>query len=346
MDTLLSAIRVLNNRTGLAGNPSFDCFVGSSFISIRSGSADTAELADLVIGPGLPSRKDSLISSRAPLITVEGAATVSLLNIYIRGKTRITSAGMGVTNNLPNANAGHYGSAAVTTPWTWDQTFHTFIGSLPNSVQPINLRFGSSRAFDTNAAIPGALSYYQDGSGKLLPNHIHLLTSAGAVPSDNDAGPFFDQFIHAPLSLSVQGSWQAAGEAQAVTTLPRIQGFVGKFGSNGHSATKTRGVLGGNADVVAPETGFSLSLTGIPDAAGGRSIFQRAGIAVGAAASTARVTFDASSTAPGDGFPTGLNPVITSDTSGAAALNVGLRSYLRGISTANAITIPATNVIL
>jgi hypothetical protein len=193
--------------------------------------------------------------------------------------------------------------------------------------------------------VSNALSYYQDGSGKLLPNHIHLLTSAGAAPADNDAGPFFDQFIHAPLSLSVQNAWARAFETGA-TTLPRLQGFVGKFGSNGHSATKTRGVLGGNADVVGSETGFTLSLTGSPEAVSGRSIFQRAGIAVGAADSTARVTFNASSTAPGDGFPTGLNPVITTDTSRSAALNVGLRSYLRGISTANAITIPVTNVIL
>ena len=340
VDTLINAIRTLNGR-----NATFESFCTTSLISIGGGSADVVELNDLVIGPGLPSRKDSNGGRRPPLITVEGAAAVNLFNIYIRGKTRITSAGMGVTNNLPNANEAHYGSAAVATPWTWEQTFHTFIGALPGGVQPINLRFGTSRSFDTNPAVSNALSYYQDGSGKLLPNHIHLLTSAGAAPADNDAGPFFDQFIHAPLSLSVQNAWARAFETGA-TTLPRLQGFVGKFGSNGHSATKTRGVLGGNADVVGSETGFTLSLTGSPEAVSGRSIFQRAGIAVGAADSTARVTFNASSTAPGDGFPTGLNPVITTDTSGSAALNVGLRSYLRGMSTANAITIPVTNVIL
>jgi hypothetical protein len=57
-------------------------------------------------------------------------------------------------------------------------------------------------------------------------------------------------------------------------------------------------------------------------------------------------TFNASSTSTGEGFPTGLNPVMTTDTSGSAALNVALRSYLRGISTTNAITIPSTNLVL
>jgi hypothetical protein len=37
---------------------------------------------------------------------------------------------------------------------------------------------------------------------------------------------------------------------------------------------------------------------------------------------------------------------LTTDTSGDAALNVGLRSYRRGISPEFGISIPATNVIL
>jgi hypothetical protein len=78
----------------------------------------------------------------------------------------------------------------------------------------------------------------------------------------------------------------------------------------------------------------------------GRSIFQRAGIAVGAADSTARVTYDDQGQNFGEGFPAGENPPVTTDTSGGAALNVGLRSYRRGISPEFGISIPATNVIL
>jgi hypothetical protein len=106
-------------------------------------------------------------------------------------------------------------------------------------------------------------------------------------------------------------------------------------------------VLGGNGGNLDLETGFTFLLSEFNTNTGNaRTIFQRAGLTSAEADSASQPTFNASSTATGDGFPTGLNPVITTDTSGSAALNVGLRSYLRGISTANAITIPATNVIL
>jgi hypothetical protein len=193
--------------------------------------------------------------------------------------------------------------------------------------------------------VVGGQTYYQDATGKLLPNHIHLLTNTGAVPGDATSGPFFDQFIHAPQGLFVVQAWQASFEV--APTLPRLQGFVGAFGSNGHNAVKTRGVLGGNnAFNDYTEVGFTFSILFTPLATNGRSIFQRAGVADGTADSTARVTYDNQSQPFGTGFPTGETPLITTDTSGGAALNVGLRSFRRGISAEFATEILPSNLIL
>jgi hypothetical protein len=340
VDTLLSAMRVANNRS-----PAYRSWTTGGLIALRGGGNDSATLRDLVFGPGLPSRKEDLSGVRNPLITIEGAVTVNLRNVYIRGKTRVTSAGAGVTNNVSLANSGHYGSATVSAPWTWDQSYHTFIGAAPRYGLPITVTFGSGVRFNTNTSLASASTYYQDGTDKLLPNHIHLLTSAGAVPSDANSGPFFDQFIHAPVALNVSQAWQGTTESTQAS-LPRLQGFVGKFGSNGYNSTKTRGVLGGNAGALDPETGFTFLLGEAVRANSGRSIFQRAGIAVGAADNTARVTYDDQGQNFGEGFPAGENPPVTTDTSGGAALNVGLRSYRRGISPEFGISIPATNVIL
>jgi hypothetical protein len=340
VDTLLSAMRVANNRS-----PAFRSWTAGSLITLRGGGNDSATLRDLVFGPGLPSRKEDLGGARDPLITIEGALTVNLRNAYIRGKTRVTSAGAGVTNDVSAANSLHYGSATVSAPWTWDQTYHTFIGAAPRYGLPMTVTFGGGSKFDTNSSLVSASTYYQDGTGKLLPNHIHLLTSAGTAPSDANSGPFFDQFIHAPVALYVSSAWSTISESTQAS-LPRLQGFIGKFGSNGYNSTKTRGVLGGNAGGLDPEIGFTFLLGDKVDANSGRSIFQRAGIAVGAANSTARVTYDDQSQNFGEGFPAGENPPLTTDTSGDAALNAGLRSYRRGISPEFGISIPATNVIL
>jgi hypothetical protein len=183
----------------------------------------------------------------------------------------------------------------------------------------------------------------------LLPNHIHLLDNAGAVPADNDTGPFFDQFIHAPQGLFVVQAWFSALEGDGVPTLPRLQGFVGKFGSNAYNTTKTRGVIGGNSGIGpadSPEEGFTFSLLSMPNANDGLSIFQRAGVAVASTNLSARPTYNDQSQAFGTGFPTGGNPVITTDTSGGAALNVGLRSFRKGISAEFATTIVPSNVVL
>jgi hypothetical protein len=344
VDTLLSRIRVLNR----SGATTYDCITIGPLIRLSSQAADVVNIFDCVFGPSLPSHKDSLGAGRDPLIMVDTSATIFFRNNYIRGKTTITSAGIGVTAGVPLANVAHYGTAAVNAPWTWEQTHHTFIGATPRTTQSLSLEFGSPNIrVDTSPGLAFARSYYADLTGKLLPNHIHLLDNSGAVPSDNNTGPFFDQFIHAQTRLFVGSAWVGFNEMQHQVIGNRRQGFVGKFGRNGYNSTKTRGVLGGNAGSLDAETGFTLVLGEATRPNGGvRTIFQRAGLTSAEADSAALPTFNASSTATGDGFPTGLNPVITTDTSGSAALNVALRSYLRGISTANAITIPSTSVIL
>lgn len=343
VDTLINSLRILNGR-----NPAYDSWTGGGLFNVKSGTSDQCVIRDCVFGPGLPSRKDALGGTRDPLIVVSGPAEIWIHNIYFRGKTTITTAGMfsGIANssigNLPQAGSAHYGSAAVPAPWTWSQTYHTFIGSESGKFNNINIRLG---ALYRTGVVP-ALNYYQDSSSppRLMPNHIHLLTSAGAVPANNTAGPYFDQFIHAPALLSAANVWPASGETPA-TTGNRLQGFVGRFGSNEYNSTKTRGILGGNIGVGDPETGFTFTLPPGAAANNGRSLFQKAGIPQSDADSTARPTFDSvNSTSPGDGFPAGDNPVITTD--GSAGLNVGLRSYLRGISVTRAITIPSSNVIL
>lgn len=350
VDTLLNAIRVSNGVSGSSGNPAYLGIPGNSLIALRGGIRDSAILNDLVLGAGLPARKDPLSAPWSPLISVEGDVSINFANFYIRGKTTITSAGMGVSGTLPFANQAHYGSSSVATPWTWEQTYHTLIGTAPNTSQVIRLSFGSNKSFNANPAASNASSYFIDGSpsgGKILPNNILLLTNSGVSPANNDTGPYFDQFIHAPNELIVTSAWPSAGES-AASNLPRLQGFVGKFGRNGYNSTKTRGVLGGNAGGLDPETGFKFTLGSTALANSGRSIFQRAGISTATADADARVTYAGGSPEQGFGLgnPAGTNPVITTDGSGLADLNVGLRSYRRGISTEFAITIPATNVIL
>jgi hypothetical protein len=345
VDTLLNAIRISGSRSG-----QFSVFASTSFIVIRGSTSDTVRIGDIVIGPGLPSRKDAAGFPRPPLIAIEGLAVVRLSNLYIRGKTTITSAGIGATSAIP-ADTAHYGTANIPATgdgWTWEQTYHTLIGSSPNRIQPIYLSFGDEVRYDTDPATPGRFTYYQDNTGKLLPNHIYLLDNSGGLPANNDTGPFFDQFIHAPAGLYVVSAWSRVVEVNP--TLPRLQGFVGGFGRNAYNTTKVRGVLGGNDGgtngVDTPEAGFTFSIQSTPDAINGRSIFQRAGVAVADATTTAQVAYNDQSQPFGEGFPAGSNPVITTDTSGNAALNVGLRSYRRGISPEFAATIVPANAIL
>ena len=93
---------------------------------------------------------------------------------------------------------------------------------------------------------------------KYLPNHIHLLDSSGAEPSDNNSGPFLDQFIHAMRSLAVRESFETGFSTSASGAIS--QGFVGRFGSNGYNATETRGVLMGNEALFDQERGATVFL--------------------------------------------------------------------------------------
>lgn len=355
VDTLLNAICDDNGRT-----PNYQGWTAGNLMVILGGTQDQVTIRDCVFGPGLPSRKDSLGGTREPLINIQGQAEVGIRNIYIRGKTKITTNGMfagisGSVGSLPQANAAHYGSAVVSAPWTWTQTYHTFIGTRSSDFNDIKLRLGGSVYVDAIPSSVGGFSYYEDKTAKKLPNHIHLLTSAGGEPAGSSQGPYFDQFIHAPSKLSAVGVWQNAGEeyvSGSTTTRKRLQGFVGKFGSNGYNSTLTRGVLGGNVGVEEPEIGFTFVLPPGAGANGGRSIFQVAGIGDTILSSEARPLFDSLSTTAGEGRPVGDNPAISSAAlygatgTSSLGLNVALRSYKLGISVTRAISIPSSNVIL
>ena len=334
VDTLLNEICKANNR-----NPDYRPYTASHLFVILGGKSDTCVIRDCVFGPGLPSRKDSLGGTRGALIAIYGDSEPSIRNIYIAGATKVTTAGMfagvaGTPAPLPQAGNAHYGASSVTQPWEWRQSYHTFIGVNPGEYGDISLRLGGGTSLRYNLGSSfNTFSYYRDGTGKLLPNHIHLVSN-----------PYFDQFIHAPANFNTKGVWQSVGETTS-TPGQRLQGFVGSFGANSYNSTKTRGVLGGNIGVETPETGFTFSLSPGSAANNGKSIFQVAGIAQAAADSTARPDFDSvNATAPGEGYPTGDNPVITSD--GSKGINVALRSYKLGISVNRAITIPSFNTVL
>jgi hypothetical protein len=165
------------------------------------------------------------------------------------------------------------------------------------------------------------------------------------VPGDDDTGPFFDQFIHAKTLLSVRQSFQAGftGDDAGGAT----QGFFGRFGSNGYNTAKTRGVLLGNQGLLDQERSATVVLGSRTlqqgsdhEAAFVGTIFAIAGISK----DTRNVSvpkYVIGSATFGEPNPPGavdrkFNPVITSaglnQADGAFGLNMGLRSYARGIS--------------
>lgn len=347
VDTLLSAIRSLNNR-----NASYTGYTSGSLFKFTGGINDEVNIRNCAFGPGLPSRKEALGGDRDPLLTLAGSCVPRFSNIYIIGKTEITSGGIGVSNSLPGASQAHYGSVAVSAPWTWRQTYHTFIAPEPRSFGDLAINLGNGYSVKT-ASSAKSYSYYSDLTGKPLPNHIHLLTSSGNVPGNASDGPFFDQFIHCPGKLVVRAAWPNSGEEQGFVVGNRLQGFIGKFGLTGYnsgpngSSVRTRGVLGGNQGVYGEEVGFTFNLSDSCIVNNGRSIFRRAGISSGDSNSSAFPTFDSTnSTIAGQGYPTGNNPVITADLSGGAALNLGMISFKLGISPEKGTTISPDNVIL
>jgi hypothetical protein len=325
LDVLLNAIRTTNSR-----NPSFGSFTGSPVISVEGGKRDQSIISDCVFGPGIPSRKELLGGLRYAYIETNGDSPITVRNIYIRGASVITSGGMGVTSELPSADKGHYGSTAVAAPWTWRQSYHTFIGSHSGAVSIEQL--GGVFAVLTVASDSLSRSYYQDLTGKLLPNHIQLLTTDGVAPGNNSSGPFFDQFIHAHSSLRVNAAWSEVAAQRS--TGPSLQGFVGKMGANGHNAVKTRAALLGNGVQLGRERGFDVFLSGAVQGGQtqGYTVVQRAGETYNNQRSARPEMFGSGSF--GEPSPLGYNPVITDADGGKATvgLNFGVRSWRTGIS--------------
>lgn len=348
VDTFISELRVANNRTSLL----YDSWVGNGLFVLQGDRKSVSRIRDCVFGPILPSHKESLGGPRDPMIAVDGETRVEIYNIYFRGKTTVTSTGMGVVNSVPLSGVAHYGSVAVAHPWTWTQTVHTFIGSRANSNAAITIEFGQrelNTSVFTNPLSPASFNRYADLTGKILPNSIHLLTSNGSLPANSDEGPFFDQFIHASSIIKIKDAWSNVFETTQ-TVGPRGSGFIGKFGSNGYNATKTRGLLGGNGGEFGVEKGLTFIYGTMPFTSdnAARTLFRKAPIANGAADSTVVPAYTPAVPEQGfgEGVPAGLNPVITTDNSGNAGLNMGLRSYRQGISPEFANTFPASNIVV
>lgn len=336
VNSFLSSLRTATGYTG-----AFSAFSNTSVIAIDSRATDAITLSDCIFGPGLPFHKDALGGDRDPYINVRSSAKIATSNIYLRGNTTITSAGIGLpgtsATTIENSNILHYGSSVVTGSYTYRQFYHTFIGTIFGTggglSSQINFsRIGNYYSVRTGevAAGGGDYNFYSDLTGKPLPNHIHLLTNASTsstlvYASNNDDGPFLDQFIHAKNTISVETAFLDAFAGS--TTLPVRSGFLGRFGSNGHNSTKTRGILLG-CNYLGPEGGTIL----LTEYSGTGTIFKRAG-----AINTTALPYvpnPLTDTDYGEGYPVGSNPVITAADNGSTTLllNMGGRSWRAGIS--------------
>ena len=341
VDALISSIRTSSGFTG-----DFDTWTTAPVIDIQSRDTDSALITDIIFGPGLPSHKEQLGGVRDGYVQVATGAPLTVSNIYFRGNTVLTSAGIGCTNNLPKANVLHYGSSVVTTPWTWRQFFHTFItaASVSNELNIQQLGGLTSMRLGT-----GGLDYtfYKDispGGGKFLPNHVHLIMSSSTsstlyYPTAGDVtnGPFFDQLFHAKSAITVTRAWASFGAQGTSGTIH--SGFVGRFGANGFNSAKTRGILLGVPNSTLTPEGFTqikigsdvATVSGPTTAVG---IFRRAGGNASASGITTTTLPFSGSPSYGEASPSGSNPVITTADNGSATLdlNMGGRSWEAGIS--------------
>jgi hypothetical protein len=350
VDTFLNQLRISNGR-----NPIYDSWTTTAPIRLEGNTTDVADLRGIVFGPALPSRKESLGASRSPYIATNGLVQLRWSALYLRGNVTITSAGAGVTNAVPLSGDAHYGSASVATPWTWRQFHHTFLGPIANEPVVIDQMGGRQSYLQSGVS---SRSWFKNAAGtRYLVNHIHLLTSAGAEPADNDSGPFLDQFIHAKRSLTVRESFLTGFSGSSTGAVS--QGFVGRFGSNGYNTVKTRGVLLGNEGLSDQERGATV-LLGVDTrwGSGGAdntalSIFKVAGLE---RAQTTQILpkYAIGSATFGEPNPVGAvdrkyNPVITTaalnQADGTFFLNMALRSYARGISPEHGFNI-TPNVVL
>lgn len=335
VDQLLSSIRTSSGFLG-----TFDTWTINPVFRIAGLSTDNSFLKDMILGPGLPSHKDSLGGARSAYIDLGTSAPINISNIYLRGNTVITSAGIGCTSALPRANEMHYGSSVVSTPWTWRQFFHTLIATEASGIDLNIARLGAVIRVVLPDVVGLNRDYFKDlspGGGKYLPNHIHLVTNSSTssvldYPAAGDVtnGPFLDQVFHAKTRLIIRSAWQAP--SSNITTGNRLPGIVGRFGANGYNSVKTRGVLIGSA-YLGPEGFCSLSIGTIANATSGISLWKRAG--ANASNETQYVMpYVGGSAGYGDGNPAGSNPVITTADNGNATLdlNLGGRSWRPGIS--------------
>jgi hypothetical protein len=352
VNTLLNALRINNGR-----NASYGSWTLSAPIRLEGSTTDVANLRSIMLGPALPSHKESLGGARPPYIETNGLVALRFSNIYLRGNTTITSAGMGVTNNVPESNAAHYGSSVVAAPWTWRQFHHTFLGGIGDG--PVSIDLMGGQLFYTETSSTTTRIWFKNNT-KFLPNHIHLLDATGAEPANDNDGPFLDQFIHAKRSLFVRDSFSSSNAQDS--TRDTSEGFVGKFGSNGYNSVKVRGVLLGNDGILDQERGAAVFL-----ALGNRlsanvvdntalTIFKVAGRTI---AQTNQILprYVPGSATFGEPNPVGAvdrkyNPVITAaaidqrtSPDGTFALNMALRSYVRGISPEHGFNI-TPNVVL
>jgi hypothetical protein len=338
VDALLSSIRTATGYNGAFTTSSFNF----SVIQSASRETDRPRLFDCIFGPGLPSHKDNLDGAKPPYIDIQTEVPLILANLYLRGNTTITSAGIGLPASatgypIEGSATRHYGSSLVQTSpsgWIFRQFYHTFIGSTRLGVR-INIeRLGrnvfvrsSEAPIDSTWNTSSNRNFYADLTGRLLPNHIHLLKRDGSTPGagDLDNGPFLDQFIHAPSSISINIIWDSGGITGS--TVQASCGFVGRFGSNGHNTTKTRGILLGN-QFDEPEGGV-IQLGGVTPLT---TIWAKAGATnLGLAGSRISFITTGNTTTFGEAFPAGDNPVITT-TDSVVDLNLGGRSWKAGIS--------------
>ena len=357
VDQFLASWRL---SAGHLGN--FHAWSEAPVIEISSRLTDSVKLKDIIFGPGMPFHKESLGGPRSPYIDVRTEVPLEIRNIYLRGNTTITSAGISAgAGNVPIASiiefSGlyHYGSSGASAPWTFRQFYHTFIGT--TAINRINIKLLGSNTIsvyraDAGATIPAApLDWYSDLTGKLLPNHIHLLTNnstsnvlAYPITSptvDYDNGPFFDQFIHAKYGIIIENSFTTL---LAYNTLkPVWQGFVGRFGSNGHNSTKSRGILLGNP-YLHPEGFCEVSLGPFETR---NSPFVQANI-IDTNGSTSSPQNAIGTASFGEANPTGSNPVITTrdNSSTTVDLNLGLRTWRAGISPQYGTNIRPRNITL
>jgi hypothetical protein len=258
---------------------------------------------------------------------------------------------------VPESNAAHYGSSVVAAPWTWRQFHHTFLGGIGDG--PVSIDLMGGQLFYTETSSTTSRIWFKNNT-KFLPNHIHLLDATGAEPANDNDGPFLDQFIHAKRSLFVRDSFSSSNAQNS--TRDTSEGFVGKFGSNGYNSVKVRGVLLGNDGILDQERGAAVFL-----AIGNRlsanvvdntalTIFKVAGRTI---AQTNQILprYVPGSATFGEPNPVGAvdrkyNPVITAaaidqrtSPDGTFALNMALRSYVRGISPEHGFNI-TPNVVL